>query len=71
MDRPSFVLPTTADQLIDLIDKAFPLKNPPRGADAASVHRDAGARDVVDWLRALQQERDENLAERVFDTPVT
>ena len=71
MDRPSFVLPTTADQLIDLIDQAFPLKNPPKDATLSSVHRDAGRRDVVDWLRALQQERSETLAERVFDTPLT
>lgn len=50
-------LPATVDLLITLLDKTFPLQNFPRTADLSSVHRACGARDVVDFLRTLQRER--------------
>lgn len=58
-------LPDKVDDLIELLDKrAFPLKNLPATADGATVSRHFGARDVVDFLRALQRERDEGLLDR-------
>jgi hypothetical protein len=53
------VLPTKVDALIDMIDKQYPLTNFPSTTDYATLQRHFGARDVVDFLRALQRERDE------------
>lgn len=54
------VLPTKVDDLIDMLDtRAFPLRTFPVSATAAEMHRSFGARDVVDFLRTLQRERDE------------
>lgn len=52
-------LPVTVDALIDLIDHQFPLKNLAPGTPHDDIHRMFGARDVVDFLRSLQKERDE------------
>ena len=60
----TFNLPDKPDDLIDLLDKAFPLRNFPVSAGAAEMHRHMGARDVVDFLRRLQQDRDERIAEQ-------
>ena len=50
-------LPATVDKLIDLLDRTFPLKNFSVTADLATVNRECGKRDVVDFLRSLQRAR--------------
>ncbi|WP_428661379.1 hypothetical protein [Reyranella sp.] len=58
-------LPRTVDALIDMLDtSAFPLKTLPVTATVDEVHRHFGTRDAVDFLRALQRERDEAIHER-------
>jgi hypothetical protein len=59
------VLPDSVDALIDLIDRQFPLKNLPANTDAASMHRMFGGRDIVDWLRSMQRDRDDNALEQL------
>ena len=56
-------LPETADALIDELDKAFPLQNFTVDTPYHAIQRAYGARDVVDYLRAMQKERDERVAE--------
>jgi hypothetical protein len=50
-------LPETVDGLIDMLDRHFPLRNFPQQTDLVTLHRHFGARDVVDMLRSLQEER--------------
>lgn len=56
-------LPRTADELIDLLDRAYPLKAYPVDMPITHIQRDMGKRDVIDFLRLLQKEREENFAE--------
>lgn len=52
-------LPDTVDALIDMLDtKAFPLRNYSADTPFHAIHRELGKRDVVDFLRALQRERE-------------
>jgi len=60
-------LPNSVDELIDALDAAFPLQNFPVSADMVAIQRACGARDVVDYLRAMQRERDDTTEERVFN----
>ena len=56
-------LPETSDALIDELDRAFPLRNFAVDTPAHVIQRQLGARDVVDFLRALQRDRDKRTAE--------
>ena len=56
-------LPETSDALIDELDKAFPLQNFTVDTPYHALQRAYGARDVIDFLRAMQQERAERAAE--------
>lgn len=58
-------LPRTADELIDMLDRAYPLHSFPVDMPATHIQRDLGKRDVVDFLRQLQKEREENFAEHL------
>lgn len=61
--RP-LVLPLTVDDLVDMLDtRAFSLRNLPATASPYEIHRHFGARDVIDFLRSLQRERDELIRE--------
>lgn len=55
------VLPNTADEVVRLLDEAFP----ERCASPSQTERDiffyAGQREVVRFLKALQDRRDETL----------
>lgn len=55
-------LPRTVDELIDLIDLAYPLRSFPVDMAHHVIQRELGKRDVVDFLRQLQKERDEDIA---------
>ena len=55
-------LPEKADDLIDELDRAFALRNFPVDTPAHVVQRELGKRDVIDFLRALQTERAEQVA---------
>jgi hypothetical protein len=57
-------LPESVDALIDELDKAFALRNFPVDTPHHAVQRELGRRDVVDFLRQMQRERDERTAER-------
>lgn len=61
MSAPSWEheFPSTADDLVDLLDRAFPLTNFDVNTPTHVIHRELGKRDVVDFLRALQKERKE------------
>lgn len=66
-NEPEITLPNTVDELIDLLDKrAFPLRNFPADASLPAIQRECGKRDVIDFLRELQRERDDRTEERVF-----
>ncbi len=55
--QPEYTLPRTVDDLIDLLDKrAFPLRNIPVETPYHAMQREFGARDVIDFLRRLQEE---------------
>lgn len=56
-------LPEKADDLIDELDRAFPLRNFTVDTPYHVMQREHGARDVIDFLRALQTERAERAAE--------
>lgn len=56
-------LPEKSDDLIDELDRAFPLQNFTVDTPYHAIQRAYGARDVVDYLRAMQKERDERVAE--------
>jgi hypothetical protein len=58
-------LPRTADEVIELLERAFPLRNHPVGTPITHLEREFGKRDVIDFLRQLQAERDE----KQFGTP--
>jgi hypothetical protein len=58
-------LPETSDVLIDELDKAFPLQNFTVDTPYHAMQRAYGARDVIDFLRAMQQERAERAAEEL------
>lgn len=58
-------LPRKVDDLIDLLDRSFPLRTHPADAPIENIQREYGARDVIDFLRRLQVERDENIAEHL------
>jgi hypothetical protein len=52
-------LPDTVDALIDMLDtKAFPLRNFSADTPYHVIQRELGKRDAVDFLRALQRERE-------------
>ena len=55
------VLPTNIDDLVNLLDKTFPLINPPEDASLNQVQRKAGQRDVIDWLLELKNRKDDNV----------
>jgi len=46
-------LPYTAEDLIKVLDKEYPLSNPPVTATIETIQRKAGQRDVVDKLLVL------------------
>jgi hypothetical protein len=52
-------LPTGLAGLIKLLEGHFPLRSWPASVTLAEIHRHAGARDVVDYLRALEREATE------------
>lgn len=56
-------LPEKADDLIDELDRAFPLRNFAVDTPAHVIQRELGKRDVVDYLRSLQRDRAERAAE--------
>jgi hypothetical protein len=56
-------LPENADDLIDELDKAFPLINFPVTTPAHIIQRELGKRDVIDFLRAMQRDRAERAVE--------
>jgi hypothetical protein len=61
-------LPETVDALIQMLDidpRCFRLRNLPADTDYAAMQRHFGARDVVDFLRSLQRDRDDNAMERL------
>lgn len=60
-DRPEHALPATADELIEVLDAAFPLRNFPVDTPYHVMQRELGKRDVIDFLRRLQKERDEDV----------
>lgn len=66
---PLLAIPHTADELVDMLDKAFPLRNFPPDAPLHVIQRECGKRDVIDLLRELQRERDDRTEERVFNPP--
>jgi hypothetical protein len=45
-----------ASELIAEMDKRFQFKPPPMDAPERKIWRDAGARDVVEWLLTLRNE---------------
>lgn len=57
----AFTLPRTADEVIELLDRAFPLRNLPPDMSYHAMQREFGARDVVDFLRRLKADRDEDV----------
>ena len=60
-------LPEEVDALIDFLDsEAFPLRSLPVDMPYHEMQREMGRRDVVDYLRSLQRERDE----RALGSPV-
>lgn len=62
MVNTQFRLPAdhAVDALVDLLDQAFPNRLPPSPTTESLLKR-AGNREVVDFLRSLQQERDRNI----------
>ncbi|KAF0098707.1 MAG: hypothetical protein FD144_4226 [Rhodospirillaceae bacterium] len=56
-------LPENADDLIHELDLAFPLRNFPVDTPAHVIQRELGKRDVVDFLRAMQRDRADRVAE--------
>lgn len=56
-------LPEKADDLIDELDRAFALRNLPPDMPYHEMQRELGKRDVIDFLRAMQEERAERVAE--------
>lgn len=55
-------IPEKADDLIDELDRAFALRNLPPDMPYHEMQRELGKRDVIDFLRALQTERAEQVA---------
>jgi len=55
-------LPEKADDLIDELDRAFALRNLPADMPHHQMQRELGKRDVIDFLRALQQDRADRAA---------
>jgi hypothetical protein len=47
-------LPDTVEATINMLDRAFPLRNFSAGMNLADIHRELGKRDVIDFLRSLQ-----------------
>jgi hypothetical protein len=45
-----------ASELVSELDKRFQFKPPPLDAPERKIWRDAGARDVVEWLLTLRDE---------------
>ena len=52
-------LPDNVGGIIQLLEKTFPLRSWPANTTLVEVHRHAGARDVIDWLRILHRETTE------------
>lgn len=50
-------LPNDIAGLIKLLETTYPLKTFPVSADAVVIQRYFGARDVIDFLKALHRER--------------
>ncbi|TAJ97143.1 MAG: hypothetical protein EPO41_03890 [Reyranella sp.] len=59
--EPEFVLPRTADEVIELLERAFPLRNIPSETPYHVMQREFGRRDVIDFLRRLKADRDEDI----------
>lgn len=55
----NFQLPSTADEVIELLERAFPLRSHSVDTPTRVIQREFGKRDVIDFLRQLQAERDE------------
>ena len=47
-------LPDTAEATIDMLDRSFPLRTFPVDTPHEVLQRHFGARDVIDFLRSLQ-----------------
>ncbi len=61
---PFFRLPAdhAVDYLVDLLDQAFPNSIPSQPTTENLLKR-AGNREVVDFLRSLQKQRDDDISE--------
>jgi hypothetical protein len=57
-------LPKNIPDLIKLLEQNFPLKHYSPAATLAEVHRDAGKRDVVEYVKSLYRESVESLRDR-------
>lgn len=55
-DTQEFVLPRTARELIAMLDRAFPLQNFPVDMSLHAINRELGKRDVIDFLRRLEED---------------
>lgn len=56
-------LPKTFDKFIDLLDQSYPLRLPDPKQSDREIWIAVGERRVIENLRALQKERDEDLLE--------
>jgi len=59
-------LPAKVDALVDLLDEAFPLRSHSVDTSMEAIQREYGKRDVVDFLRRLQAERDEDMGSHLL-----
>jgi hypothetical protein len=64
--RPQHMLPRTVNELIDMLDAAFPLRNLDVNLPLHAIQREYGKRDVIDFLRQLQKDAKENV-EEIFE----
>ncbi|HIF9256524.1 TPA: hypothetical protein ACX6Q6_003548 [Photobacterium damselae] len=54
-------LSLSEQEILELLDKSFPLLNPSENESITSIQRKAGQRDVVDYLRYYLSEGKTNL----------
>lgn len=53
---PQHVLPRTATEVIELLERAFPLRTFPVDTPLHAIQREYGKRDVIDFLIRLRDE---------------
>lgn len=53
-------LPYESRQLLDILERSFPLTNPQPDASLAEIQREAGKQDLIAELRELRRRGEEN-----------